>query len=568
MENNKLDLRFAALTRVSTEKQEKEGESLRAQKTEIENAVKQLGSNIVEWYGGQEHATPGHEKKEINRLLDDVRKNKFDAVIVTDADRWSRDNKVSQTGLEIFETHNIRFFIGMSEQDLTNEDDTLFLAFSAIIGQYAAKKQKRKSLLSRIHRAKRGLPTCGRLPYGRIYEEKSGWGIDKQKQTAIQEIAKRYLSGEKLPDLAEEFGMNHSNLHKILTKRCGGSWEIKFNSNDLKIHEQIEMKIPSLLPDNIIAAVVKKADANRTYLHGHGRIKNHYLLGRMVFCKHCEYTIFGQTNHNGHRYYRHAHTKRERKCPCLNKTWVIADELENIVMLHLFECFGNPKAVERAIEKAIPSLEQIKEYQINFKHIECELNKIKLGRNKILRFIANDKITEKDAANQLDELKQREINLQTKQRQINEYLENHPYPDKVKAVSKNFSAQFRNYILQFNTIRRAVAHTPYKEMTYEDKRALLEMIFSSKTPDGKRMGVYVQWNENGWKLNIHGHLIDKQGLSPLNGSLKEAWFGDVNENSGGYMQKELLKVIKNPLYLRGKDLRECRFPAGNLRFGR
>jgi hypothetical protein len=31
------------------------------------------------------------------------------------------------------------------------------------------------------------------------------------------EIAKRYLAGEKLPDLAEEFNMNHANLHKILT---------------------------------------------------------------------------------------------------------------------------------------------------------------------------------------------------------------------------------------------------------------------------------------------------------------------------------------------------------------
>ena len=46
-------LKFAALIRVSTEKQEKEGESLRTQKTEIENAMKQLGGIVAEWYGGQ-----------------------------------------------------------------------------------------------------------------------------------------------------------------------------------------------------------------------------------------------------------------------------------------------------------------------------------------------------------------------------------------------------------------------------------------------------------------------------------------------------------------------------------
>ena len=67
-------LRFAALHRVSTEQQAQTGESLLTQKAEIGDAVSQLGGVIVEWYGGQEHATPGHEKKEIGRLLKDAAK--------------------------------------------------------------------------------------------------------------------------------------------------------------------------------------------------------------------------------------------------------------------------------------------------------------------------------------------------------------------------------------------------------------------------------------------------------------------------------------------------------------
>ena len=67
--NKSEKLRFAGVIRVSTEKQEKTGESLRTQKTEIKEAVKAAGGKVVEWYGGQEHATPGWEKKEIDRLL-------------------------------------------------------------------------------------------------------------------------------------------------------------------------------------------------------------------------------------------------------------------------------------------------------------------------------------------------------------------------------------------------------------------------------------------------------------------------------------------------------------------
>jgi DNA invertase Pin-like site-specific DNA recombinase len=102
-------LRFAALRRVSTEQQEKVGESLRTQTTQLEKYVAELGGSIVGWYGGQEHATPGHEKKEVQRLLQDAQRKTFDAVIVTDADRWSRDNAASQAGLEVFRDQGIRW---------------------------------------------------------------------------------------------------------------------------------------------------------------------------------------------------------------------------------------------------------------------------------------------------------------------------------------------------------------------------------------------------------------------------------------------------------------------------
>src|SRR5689334_4048674 len=110
--------RFAALIRVSTEKQERQGESLSTQRASNERAVGQLGGTIVGWYGGQEHATPGREKKEVDRLIADAVKGKFDAVIVAYPDRWSRDNAKSKEGLAAFRKHGIRFFVGTMEMDL------------------------------------------------------------------------------------------------------------------------------------------------------------------------------------------------------------------------------------------------------------------------------------------------------------------------------------------------------------------------------------------------------------------------------------------------------------------
>src|SRR6266545_8060084 len=112
MTTKEVKLRFAALRRVSTEQQEKVGESLRTQTADIEKVVDDLGGVITGWYGGAESATPGHEKKEVNRLIEDAQKRPrtWDALIVAHPDRWSRDNAFSRAGLEVFREHGVRFF--------------------------------------------------------------------------------------------------------------------------------------------------------------------------------------------------------------------------------------------------------------------------------------------------------------------------------------------------------------------------------------------------------------------------------------------------------------------------
>ena len=80
-------LRFAPLIRVSTERQEKQSESLLSQKTRIKDYVKYLGGTIPEYawkYCGQEHSTPGYERKLFDQMIEDCSKDLFDAIIVDD----------------------------------------------------------------------------------------------------------------------------------------------------------------------------------------------------------------------------------------------------------------------------------------------------------------------------------------------------------------------------------------------------------------------------------------------------------------------------------------------------
>ncbi|MFO1095952.1 MAG: recombinase family protein [Planctomycetaceae bacterium] len=356
-------LRFGVLIRVSTERQERKGESLRTQEKQTSYAVTSMGGTVTRRYAGQEHATAVYEREQLEALLADaaLRHPPFDAVMVADPTRWSRDNAVSQKGLEHLRDRGIRFFVLQQEYRLHEPHDLFVLALSSNIGGLQAGVQKQKSLLNRIERARAGVPACGKLPYGRTYDRDTGkWGVDADKQRQIIEIARRYLAGESLPALARAYGHNHSNLHKLLTRRCGTGWMQRFDADDLDIHAEVPTTIPALLPDATIAAILQRAAANRTYLHGRYRADaNPYLLSGYVYCGACGYGMFGQTNHNGHRYYRHAHTTRVKACTCTPRPWVRSDELEAAVVNQLFETFGNPAAVERALDECTPNHKEV-----------------------------------------------------------------------------------------------------------------------------------------------------------------------------------------------------------------
>jgi DNA invertase Pin-like site-specific DNA recombinase len=163
-------LRFAALVRVSTEEQEKKGESLPVQRATLQKDVERLGGEIVAWFGGAEHATAGWEKRELHRLMADVPKGKFDALIVAYGDRWSRDNAESKKNLELLRQHRIRFFVAGVEKKLHDPTDRFTIGIETEVAEYIALLQLKKAYESRSKRLAAGVPSAGQMPFGRTFK--------------------------------------------------------------------------------------------------------------------------------------------------------------------------------------------------------------------------------------------------------------------------------------------------------------------------------------------------------------------------------------------------------------
>ena len=494
---------FAPLIRVSTEKQEKKGESLKTQRNQLEQSIHALNGKVYKWYSGQEHATPDNERKILEQLIADAKAHKFNAVMVADISRWSRDNKKSKEYLEILKKNQIAFYWLGRHMDLNIPFNNLMLGMGTEINEFFAAEQAYKSIINRIARAKQGIPVAGKLPYGRTYnKDTKQWGIDLEKQAIIKDAAKRYLSGESIDTIATLYGMNMPNLNKILKHRCGDIWDQRFRSKQLNIDETVKTQIPRLLPESIIKQINERSEANKTYTHGLN--KHPYLLARMIFCEKCGYAIFGQANRQGILYYRHP---RNRGCKNTFFNSIPAASIENAVIDDIFGMIGDKPTMEAATKAAIPNLREIKEREDKIEQTKKLIQTIKLKKERLIDQIEKNTVSDDDIKERMSTYKaqieklQAEINLNKK------ICENLP-------SSESVSTKIKLMLRLKQDILRSYKHL--SKMTFKQKRTLLQLVFAGKDADGKRYGVFINKTKNGkWVYTIKGIFQD------LKGSLRE-----------------------------------------------
>ncbi len=489
-------LRVAGLIRVSTERQKVRGESLATQDQQIRQTVGMLGGELVGVYGGQEHGTAGWERKQLDKMLDDARKPRrpFDAVMVCDTSRWSRDNVRSETGLDLLRDAGVKFYVLGSEYNLFDPQQRGLLAVSVVFGSMQAATQRQKSLLNRIARAQKGVPTA-RLPFGRTYDRVAkAWGVDAAKQAMIADVARRYLAGESLPALAREHRYNHSGLCRILRQDCGDSWAITFNAPKLNIREKVTLAVPRLLDVATEKAVKRRLEANRSYLHrppaaaeGRGPLRE-YLLGGHVFCGGCGYALIGE-HLKGRRYYRHP-KGRERPCPLTPPPWVPADGLEGRVLTALMDMHSDPFAIVQAVRAAAPDNGKVLDTK---KKLEDDLARVRKGRDRVLGLVAKDVITDEQAEKQLGDLAGQEKALGDQLERLEDEL-GEPPPD-LTGLERYLWGDGCDYEELRKLIPAGLDDKAAKDQLLArhllDNKRLVKAVFGGPVPVGHPLGVYV-----------------------------------------------------------------------------
>lgn len=512
------NLRFAPIIRVSTEQQKAKGESLNTQTLQIKEYVSLLGGVVPEscWlYSGQEHATPEQERRILDKLLQDSGNGVFDAVIVCDPSRWSRDNKRSKEGLEILKNNDIRFFVRTSEFDLWNPSQNLFLGLATEFNEFQAKEQALKSIINRINRAKRGIPTAGKLPYGRTYSVEKGWCLDTEKQEIIKQAAYRYLNGEGIPAIAKSLGMNATNLHKILTRRAGTEWECHFKNKKVNIDETVTIEIPELMDKEIREAIIERTRNNITYVRGNR--KHPYILSGFIFCKKCGYMLQSYRNHSGRTYYRHP---KYSKCD-IHKM-IPGEILEKTVLVDLVKTFGDPDLIEAAVQRATPDLAKISTLTTEKESLEKGLKKAEQQKNRLIDSVAEGLLTKTEVSERISKIRDTEESIKARLINIESELTSIPDPERIKKASK-----WAHSVL-FTTTKES----PWiiLERSTAWKRKLIEQAFSGQDKTRTRLGIYIDFVDGQFVYEIKGILEETTKALPTTDDLKEVFCNELCEN--------------------------------------
>jgi site-specific DNA recombinase len=144
----------------------------------------------------------GKARPAYNRMLGDLASGTRDAVIVVDHDRLTRHPSELESFIDLADRHGIALANASGDVNLSTSDGRFR---ARIMGAVARQESERKSERIRRERdqaARAGQPHGGRRPFG---YERGGRQINLDEAAHLREAARRFLSGEALRVIADDF---------------------------------------------------------------------------------------------------------------------------------------------------------------------------------------------------------------------------------------------------------------------------------------------------------------------------------------------------------------------------
>lgn len=384
----------------------------------------------------------GYSGKDLNRpaiqrLIEDCKNHKIDAVFVFKLDRISRSQRDTLYLIEeVFNKYDVSFISMRENFDTSSPFGKAMIGVLSVFAQLERETILERTRIGLKKRAEAGLwRGGGKIPFPYRYDRNTGTLVPIPEQVELlHKMISLYISGKSFNAIGKIVGMDESMVEtRILSITNTG----KVPYRDEIFDGQHEAVVSDELYEEILR--VNKVRSREPY-------ERHYLLSGKVYCGHCgakyRYQKWGK------RLIMYCYSQQKSKPKyikdpnCKNKRWDTF-EVEDAVLEELFKMSLDIDLFKKTFNIA----------SVNVKNeLKARLEEIKKQINNLLNFIASGIA--------VDETNKKITELEKEKEQIEEKLLSSDKKEKDNKVSLNMITNLKAtwFDMDFDEQRRIIEH--------------------------------------------------------------------------------------------------------------
>ncbi|MDO5003464.1 MAG: recombinase family protein [bacterium] len=383
--------------RVSTDSQ-LEGYSIDAQKEFLISYAKSKDYTEFVYYVDGGYSGKDLNRPAIQRLIEDCKNHKIDAVFVFKLDRISRSQRDTLYLIEeVFNKYDVSFISMRENFDTSSPFGKAMIGVLSVFAQLERETILERTRIGLKKRAEAGLwRGGGKIPFPYRYDRNTGTLVPIPEQVELlHKMISLYISGKSFNAIGDIVGMDESMVEtRILSITNTGKVPYK--------GEVFEGQHEAVVSDELYEEIlrVNKVRSREPY-------ERHYLLSGKIFCGHCgakyRYQKWGKRLIM-YCYSQQKSKPRYIKDPnCNNKRWDTF-EVEDAILEQLFKMSLDIDLFKKTFN--ITTVNVKNEYKVRIEEITKQINNL---LNNIASGVAvnetNQKITELEKEKEMIEEK-------------------------------------------------------------------------------------------------------------------------------------------------------------------
>ena len=358
-------MRAALYPRVSTEEQAKFGLSIHDQQNDLERYAKEHGMKIVGIFAdaGFSARKKIEKRPAMMALLDAVRRDEVDIVLVTKLDRWFRNIGEYYKVQEILEAHNVSWKTIYEDYETTTASGRLKINIMLAVAQDEADRtSERIKKINEGKRARREALT-GDKPFGYAIVNRK-FVKDPKTEAAVNAFFHKYMAcgsmSATLDYIREEYGIAipYQTARKMTLNSAyyGTYYDTEGMTPPYITKEQYDM-IQAMRPKR-----VKRTDENRTYV-----------FSGLIRCGDCGGRIGGKVNQDQKTYHYNCSNHFCRRKPCENNRSISERKLEKYLLDNIETKLESYKMEYARLQEKT----EIKDYRPEINALRGKLSRLK-----------------------------------------------------------------------------------------------------------------------------------------------------------------------------------------------